>query len=291
MRFRWDWLRPVVTAPFVPTIGPVHPSVLNDDLFADILRASGSRRFLPYDKDLRWSDAKEESVLVGDITHRPGETLIPTLLERGTGTIKVYAYGVEPGSRNAASELAQKLATTHGARKARVVRFLGPEYGARFAQGTRIQLRVFSDGPCPPASPAISAFSALSTSVRRSFGTFAATMAEDGFGFLYARMQADAVGPVLVATVDGCAAGAIGPMEIRPDAIGQPQLMPQYFGVLPKYRGRGLGRALWRAAMKWGQDHGAAYQLLQTEIGGPSDTLCQDEGLTSLGFVVTTTAR
>lgn len=288
MRFRWDWLRPVVTAPYVPTIGPVHPSVLTGDLFADILRASGSRRFLPYDKDLRWSDTKDECVLVGDIAHRPGETLIPTLLERGTGTIKVYTYGVEPGNWVTAADLAQKLAATYGARKARVVRFLGPEYAARFAQGTRIQLRDFSAGQCFLAGSAITAFSDLSTSVRRSFGTFAETMAEDGFGFLHAHMQAGAVGPVFVAEVDDRVAGVIGPMEIRPDAIGQPQLMPQYFGVLPDYRGRGLGRALWRAAMKWGQDHGAAYQLLQTEVGGASDALCQAEGLKSLGFVVTT---
>jgi GNAT superfamily N-acetyltransferase len=116
-------------------------------------------------------------------------------------------------------------------------------------------------------------------------------MADDGFAFLYTRMQADAVGPVLVATLGRQVAGAIGPMEIRRDAIGQPQLMPQYFGVLPERRGRGLGRALWRAAMRWGQDHGATYQLLQTEVGGVTDTLCQAEGLTSLGFVVTTAAH
>jgi hypothetical protein len=40
--------------------------------------------------------------------------------------------------------------------------------------------------------------------------------------------------------------------------------------------------------MLWGQTHGALYQLLQTEVGGASDTLCQAEGLQSLGFVVTT---
>lgn len=286
MRFRWDWLRPVVTAPYVPTIGPVHPSVLTDDLFADILRTASSRRFLPYDKDLRWSDTKDEHVLAEDIAHRPGETLIPTLLERGAGTIKVYAYGVEPGSRIIAAELTHKLCATYGAGKARVVRFLGPEYATRFAQGTRIQLRDFSAGPCPPAGPAISTFSDLSAPAGRSFGSFAKRMAGDGFGFLYTRMQAGAIGPVLVATADDRVAGAIGPMEIRPDAIGQPQLMPQYFGVLPEFRGRGLGRSLWRGAMRWGQDHGAAYQLLQTEVGGASDTLCQAEGLKSLGFVV-----
>lgn len=43
--------------------------------------------------------------------------------------------------------------------------------------------------------------------------------------------------------------------------------------------------ALWRAAMRWGHQHSAAYQLLQTEVGGASDRLCAAEGLTSLGFV------
>ena len=42
--------------------------------------------------------------------------------------------------------------------------------------------------------------------------------------------------------------------------------------------------------MHWGQSHGATYQLLQTEVGGPSDMLCQSEGLASLGFAHTTRA-
>lgn len=54
-------------------------------------------------------------------------------------------------------------------------------------------------------------------------------------------------------------------------------------------RRHGYGRALWRAAMNWGHHHGADYQLLQAEVGGASDRLCQTEGLTSLGFVCTRT--
>ena len=88
---------------------------------------------------------------------------------------------------------------------------------------------------------------------------------------------------------DGKIAGAIGPMEIMPDSRGTARLLPQYFGVLPEYRGLGLGRSLWRAAMSWGQQHQAAYQLLQTEIGGASDRLCRSEGLTDLGLVCTST--
>ena len=77
-------------------------------------------------------------------------------------------------------------------------------------------------------------------------------------------------------------------MEIMPDSRGAARLLPQYFGVLPEYRSLGLGRSLWRAAMHWGQRHWAAYQLLQTQIGGASDRLCRSEGLTDLGLVCTT---
>ncbi|MGP3969064.1 GNAT family N-acetyltransferase [Streptomyces sp. 6N223] len=283
MRFRWEWLRPVVTVPFVPTIGPVHPSVLTEDLFADILTAASTGEgFLRYDKDIRWSQRKDESVLTEDIVHRPGETLIPTLSRRGAGMIRVHLYDIESDSVLAASELAQKLAATHGTAKARVVRFLGPEVPK--GRGVRIQLKDFSKALCPAPEGPVPPFSELPQQERATFADFADEMAADGFAFLYGQMRAGKVGPVLTVVLDGKVAGAIGPMEIRPDAIGTRQLMPQYFGVLAKHRGAGLGRLLWRAAMHWGQTHGAAYQLLQTEVDGPSDRLCRSEGLASLGF-------
>jgi hypothetical protein len=37
--------------------------------------------------------------------------------------------------------------------------------------------------------------------------------------------------------------------------------------------------------MRWGAANGAAYQLLQTQIGGASERLCLAEGLDTLGFV------
>lgn len=286
MRFRWDWLRPVVTVPFVPTLGPVHPSVLTEDLFSDtLIAASANQRFLHYDKDIRWSECKDETVLVESITHEPGETLIPTLLRRRSGTVKVHLYGTKSESPLRASDLARKLAAEHGVRNAKIVRFLGPE--SLTGRGTRVQMKDFRE-PCPAPAGSVLPFGAWPEATRHSFRRLADEMAADGFSFLHRQMQAGRVGPVLVVVLNDRVVGAIGPMEIRRDAVGVAQLMPQYFGVLPEHRGKGLGKDLWRAAMCWGRQNGAHYQLLQTEVNGPSDQLCRAEGLRSLGFVHST---
>ncbi|MFD5327175.1 GNAT family N-acetyltransferase [Streptomyces sp. NPDC127092] len=286
MFFRWDWLRPVLTAPIVPTLGPVHPDALTVEIFEDILRAAVTGDFLPYDKDRRWGGEKDERVLRDDVVHHPEHTLVPTLTRHGRGTVRVYAYGLRDGVVDEAAELAAKLAAAHGAVDARVVRPSGPE--AAHPRGTRIQLKDLTARPCPAPGGPVRAVTAWPAAVQDTFAPFAAAMAADGLDFLHTRMQAGRCGPVLAAAVDGRVAGAIGPMEVRPDAAGRPQLMPPYFAVLPEARGRGLGRLLWRAAMHWGQSQGAGYQLVQTEVDGPSDRLCRTEGLTTLGFTHTT---
>jgi GNAT superfamily N-acetyltransferase len=286
MFFRWDWLRPVLTAPIVPTLGPIHPHALTVDLFEDIRTAAAMGPFfLPYDKDRRWSSEKNETVLADSIVHQRDHTLIPTLSTRGRGTVKVFTYGHRADLIPQAADLAAKLAAEYGAAGARVLRPLGPE--AVPATGVRIQLQDFTARPClPPAGP-VRPVTEWPARVRETFEAYARAMAGDGLLFLHTRIQAGGTGPVITAVVDDRVVGAIGPLEIRPDAVGYRQLMPQYFAVLPEARRHGLGRLLWRAAMYWGQSHSADYQLLQTEVGGASDRLCRTEGLTSLGFVYT----
>ncbi|WP_327657408.1 GNAT family N-acetyltransferase [Streptomyces sp. NBC_00483] len=285
MHFDWGRIDSVMPVPYVPTLGPVRPQDPIPDLFEAVVEAAGTGRFLPYDKDRRWSETKAERLLVDDIEHTAHHTLIPTLLERGTGTVKVHVYGTGDSSLSAGADLAGRLAPVHGAGKARVVWFRGPDEPENRAHSgaTRVQLKDFTGGP--GAAPQVPVRDSKELIDEAGFDVFAEEMAADGFAFLYEQMRAGAVGPVLTVLHDGRVAGAIGPMETMTDATGALRLLPQYFGVLPQYRGTGYGRALWRAAMQWGHQQGAEYQLLQTEVGGASDRLCITEGLQSLGFV------
>ncbi|MDQ0578299.1 GNAT family N-acetyltransferase [Streptomyces rishiriensis] len=210
MPLRWDWLRPVVAVPFVPTIGPVHPSVLTMDLFADTLTAATTGRFLHYDKDIRWSNSKTETILVADIVHRPGQTLIPTLLQRGTATVKVHVYATQPDSAHVARDWARELAARHGTAQAKTIRFAGPEVPD--GRGTRIQLKDFTTHPCPAPGGPVRPFHQWPRHTRASFEDLAAELAADGFAFLHRQMPNARVGPVLTAVVDETVAGAIGPM-------------------------------------------------------------------------------
>ena len=295
MRIRWDWLHPVMTAPYVPTLGPAHPQAIAPQLFAEAVEITGTGRFLPYDKDRRWAAIKDEHVLAGAIAQQPGLVLVPTFSSRSRA-VKVHVYSNRPHAElNRAAELAGQLCASHGAQTGRLVWFLPP--GSTPDPGvacTRIQMRTFSPGHQGPAAEPGPGFvvplDEVPQPVRATFSDFAEKLAAEGFAFLDARIRQGGVGPVLTCLRDGKVVGAIGPMETMPDSRGVSRLLPQYFGILPGYRGLGLGRALWRAAMHWGQQHQAAYQLLQTEVNGASDRLCQSEGLTDLGLVCTSTA-
>jgi hypothetical protein len=78
MDLRWDWLHPVMLVPYLPTLGPIHSEALGPDLLADVFAVSGTGEFLPHDKDRRWSDRKDEHVLVDEVHQDQQHALIPT---------------------------------------------------------------------------------------------------------------------------------------------------------------------------------------------------------------------
>lgn len=294
MRLRTDWLSRVLNVPYVPILGPAHPDQFTaemfTDVFADILAASRAGTALPFDKDRRWSPHKTDTVLVDEIVHRPDYTIIPTLSQRGSGTVKTFYYGSAPdldGLRAAT----RRCCAAYGAGSGRVVWFDTTE--AADVHRTRMLLKEFAhDGPdASPDEPVITELDDCAPEAIATFGTFAHAMSDYGFGFLRQRLCAgQVVGPVLVCQDEGTIVGAIGPLTIMLDRAGARMLLPQYFGVLPEQRGAGHGRALWQAAQRWGARHRADYQLLQARTGYASERLFLSEGLRSLGFTATVTA-
>ena len=292
MGIQWDWLKPLITAPYVPALGPVHPRALTPTLFSDAIEIAGTGRFLPHDKDRRWASRKDEQVLPGAIIQEPGLILFPTLSSHRGSCVKVHIYARQPRDiLRQAADLGRQLCKEHGAAKGRLFWFQLPGSGPDpVAACTRIQMRTFGPGhPVPTPQQAVVPLHQVTGPVRATFSAFAEKLATDGFAFLDTRIREHGTGPVLACQQDSKIVGAVGPMEIMPDSRGTPMLLPQYFGVLPEFRGLGLGRSLWRAAMQWGQQHRAAYQLLRTEVDGASDRLCRSEGLTDLGLVCTST--
>ncbi|MBA9001578.1 GNAT family N-acetyltransferase [Thermomonospora cellulosilytica] len=276
---RWDWLSPVVTVPYVPTLGPVHPDALSAELFQAVLDVAGTGRFLPYDKDRRWSATKDEHVLVPEVIHQPDLTVIPTLTARGGGLLKIHYYGEVRPPLDQAAEWARKWSTTYGTRPtARLIWFQSTPDGAR----TRVMLKTFTSRDEREHSSVVPLTQCPAAD---TFGTFAAQLDEGGFAFLHQRMKAGHDdGPVLVAVEDQRIVGAIGPLSTMTDATGRRHQPPQYFAVHPAHRGQGHGRALWQAAMTWALRNGAAYKILQAATGSPAERLYQSEGLTTLGF-------
>lgn len=279
MRLRWDWLEPVVLAPYVPTLGPVAPGALTAGMFHDVVAVSGTGRFLPYDKDQRWSDRKDEHVIADEITHTPAATVIPTLSTTGSGIVKVHHYGAGRPDLDALAEHGRKLCARHGAARHRITWCQQTPDGA---QG-RLMLKTFTSHDRQGQGPVLDL---ASCPYAATFPAFAQQASQEGFAFLYQRIKAGHDdGPILVTVEDDQIVGALGPLAILHDRNGVRLQPPQYFAVHPDHRGRGHGRALWRASMAWGQANSAEYKILQASSGSPAEQLYLSEGLQTLGFI------
>ncbi|MEU6006731.1 hypothetical protein [Streptomyces sp. NPDC047453] len=131
--------------------------------------------------------APDETEQLTRIEHDERQTLLPTLVGRGAGVVKVHVYGEAPGSLSAGADLARKLAAVHGAAKARVVWFLGPEQPEAYAQGmgTRVHLKDFTQGS--GQAPGMPVHEDKRLHEGAGFAEFAEQMAGDGFAFLQSR--------------------------------------------------------------------------------------------------------
>lgn len=285
---RTDLADRITATSYIPTLGPIHPDERRPELWQQVLDNNGTGAFLEFDKARVWGGLKQDTVLTDHITTDDDFALVPVLDRRGPGTVDVYCYGDLDQAKASGADLAAKAAADHGTDRARLKWFTADAADTGSSHAVRLHLKTFeSDAELPLPIWGVDALNEQLPGARASFTGFAA-QAEDGFPFLASRLAAGLDdGPILTVRHFAQIVGAIGPMRTLPNSLGVSRLLPQYFTVLTEHRGNGYGRSLWNAAMTWGHQHGAAYQLLQTEIGGVSDQLCQSEGLTSLGILHT----
>ncbi|MCC3762609.1 GNAT family N-acetyltransferase [Glycomyces sp. TRM65418] len=278
----------ITATSYLPTLGPIHPHERRPELWQQVLDNNGTGGFLPFDKARVWGGLKQDAILTDRITAGDDFALVPVLDRSGPGTVDVYCYGNLDQAKPRGADLAAKAAADHGTDRARLKWFTTDTAETAADRAVRIQLKTFEPDTEPPFPGwGVDALTDQPPGARASFAGFAAR-AKDGFPFLASRLvEGLNDGPILTVRDLAQIVGAIGPMRILPDSLGVPRLLPQYFTVLPEHRGNGYGRSLWNAAMAWGHEHGAAYQLLQTEIGGASDRLCQSDGLASLSVLHT----
>jgi GNAT superfamily N-acetyltransferase len=180
-----------------------------------------------------------------------------------------------------AAETTDAIARSRLACAARLIWFEDTHESAR----TRLMLKTFGDQDSGHRGPAMRLSDCPCAS---TFAAFADEIGPEGFTFLHQRMEAGIDdGPVLVTVEDDRVVGAIGPLATMTDAAGVVTQPPQYFAVHPGYRGRGHGRALWRASMAWGKANGAQHKILQASAGTAAEGLYLSEGLVTLGFTHT----
>lgn len=212
----------------------------------------------------------------------PGLTVIPTAV-RGRGLVKFHHYSDNPPRRGELIPWIRAQRSVIGAATTRVVWFQESPEGAR----TRLLLKRFAD---QDKHHCVDAIPLADCAVADTFPAFAEQLEEGGFSFIQRRIRAGlSDGPILVRVEDQRIVGAIGPLGTLLDATGTRIQLPQYFAVHPHYRRRGHGAALWRAAMAWGAENGATYQVLQAASGSVSELFYRSEGLSTLGFLCSMT--
>ncbi len=284
---RADWLTGAVTVPYVPTLGPVHPSLAAAGLFEAVFTLHPGH-FLPWDKDRRWSERKHEQVLLEHLRQTAQRIAVATLTRRGAGRITLYEFARAAPNLPSCQQHAAALSRQHASGASRVVWFQHADPPAGVA-AARVLLAPIGQPGLDPDRPIV-ALDECPAAIQRGFAAFARKAGPGMAHLARCRAAGRVTAPILVAVDRDQVLGAIGPMQVEPDPAGGPQLLPQYFAVLPDHRRGGHGRALWRAAQRWGHQAGAAYQLLQATAGGPAEALYRSEGAQPLGLVCTVPA-
>lgn len=272
-------LRSLITVPYLPLLGPVHPDCLDEPLLADVFRIGASDGLLPYDKDRRWYATKPERILAETIFRKSTGIIIP-LINRDKARLRLLCYGVV--ASDDLDQYAAAIITSYPDFHVTVTSFVPAAAAGETA--AIIFLKSFTPSDVQPADPSVERVGAADTS---DLASLAADEENGGFRFLAREYGARALGPTFVIHDHGEVVAAVGPIDTMMDSAGRRFCLPPYVGVASKFRGRGLGTLVWTAAMAEAAAAGATYLLLQAEAGQAAVEFYERQGLVKLGTVIT----
>jgi GNAT superfamily N-acetyltransferase len=271
-------LQQLIKVPYLPLLGPVHPEYVTEQLLAEIFSSESAGQLLPFDKDRRWYSSKP-AIILFDAIKRNANGLIVPVLSKKTERVKLLCYG-----KVTQGELRQCIEATRGSHptcRIFIVSF-APDAMAE-DDASIIFLKSFSSIDIQPDNPAVERTGVENAG---SLVSLADDVENVGFGFLAQQYGNRKLGPTFVVRDRGQVVAAVGPIDLMPDFDGHAVCLPPYVGVASKYRGRGLGSQVWKAAMSYAAVTGATYLLLQSVAGEASEYFYESQGLVRLGAVM-----
>jgi GNAT superfamily N-acetyltransferase len=278
-----DLLLEHMQAPYVPTLGAVHPLAFKTAI-EDVFSVAQTNSFLPYDKDRRWYPEKKEHVLLDHVYQDEDQTIIPTFLKGANPHIKYHHYTAGKRNNGRLENLQTAISKKLPVCNTQVLSF-SKDTGLKY--NSLVFLAEMNDIKIIPQKE-IQLLGELSHSIKATLPDLANNDPDNsGFAFIWERIGNGCNdGDILVSVGKNAINGAIGPLQISKDAIGRLTRLPPYFGVAKASRKSGVGAALWNAGLVWVKDRGAEYIILQAQSGSSAEHFYRKMGLKELGGVM-----
>ena len=275
---------------YLPGLGPSYFADKSvDKVLYDILNNAASEDFLVYDKNKRWYDSKQEKIIVSEITYGDDWLCVPTFNSIGS-QLKIYYFSNKALDIAMLSKIAdsyEKYRQKKRASRCSVLSFIQPSVKAE-SRHYNIYLKIINEKDQLSAEPnEIFYYNELDEKTKATFALLGKESDMDGFSFLNEQLaQNGCLQSSIVCLVrDNVIIGAIGPLDVLNDGFDTPWLLPPYFGVKAKFRGKDCGERLWDETMNYAFVQGAKYTLVQNSPDSLAAQFYENQGLEKAGEV------